>query len=411
MYAASTLVVDNEVKATEAYMAGLHETDNARLDALNAALRPRYDAYLHDLETLVNQDSGTFDSEDVEQVGAWLRARCKTWGATIEDNHGGKMASSFAATLSGVGSKTIVLLGHMDTVFAHGTTAERPLRLEGSRALGPGTCDMKAGLLAAVYAIEALRELSYDNFAALRFVCTSDEEIGAPSSHAFIERVSAGVDAVLVLEAARANGDLVRQRRGWGSYRLEVRGRSAHAGVEPQLGRNAALALSKQVVALQALNNYDEGRTVNVGTLQAGIRPNVVPDHAVAEVDLRADTPADMQRLLGEADIALAGAALEGTTTSWTAVSFRPPWARNPGTERLLKIAQEVAAGLGFTVDGAATGGTSDGNLTAALDIPTLDGLGPIGGLDHGPDEYIELDSIVPRTALLAGLIRGVCEQ
>lgn len=385
--------------------------DTSWLDALLAALRPRYDAYLRDLETLVNLDSGTFDREDVERVGAWLRARCAAWGVAIEDNAGGEFASSFAATLHGTGSGAIVLLGHMDTVFPHGTTSERPFRLADANALGPGVCDMKGGLLCAVYAIEALRDLQYDHFATIRFICTSDEEIGAPSSRAFVERLAAGADAVLALEAARANGDLVRQRRGWGSYRLEVTGRSAHAGVEPQVGRSAALTLCRQAIALHELNDYTEGRTVNVGTLQAGTRPNVVPDHAIADVDVRANTPAAMERLLAEAEAALAEAAIEGTSYTWTPQYFRPPWGPNPGTERLLAIAQNVADALGFAVGSAATGGTSDGNFTAALNIPTLDGLGPIGGLDHGPNEYIELASILPRTALLAGVIRGVCEH
>lgn len=393
-------------------MATTGGTDDTNwLAALTAALRPYYDAYLRDLEELVNLDSGTFDREDVEQVGAWLRARCATWGATIEENAGGDLASSFAATLHGTGRGTVVLLGHMDTVFPHGTTSERPFRLEGANAMGPGVCDMKGGLLCAVYAIEALRELRYEQFATLRFVCTSDEEIGAPSSRAFVERVAAGADAVLVLEAARANGDLVRQRRGWGNYRLEVTGRSAHAGVEPQKGASAVLTLCRQTLALHELNDYAEGRTINVGTLQAGTRPNVVPDHAVAEVDLRANTPVDMERLLADAAAALARSPIEGTSYTWTPVYFRPPWGPNPGTERLLAIAQQVALTLGFAVDGAATGGTSDGNFTAALNIPTLDGLGPIGGLDHGPSEYIELASILPRTALLAGVIRGACKR
>lgn len=393
-------------------MATENETgDTNWLDTVTATLRPHYDAYLRDLETLVNLDSGTFDCEDVERVGSWLRARCATWGAEIEEHPGGNQASSFAASLYGTGSRKIVLLGHMDTVFPHGTSKERPFRLEGATALGPGVCDMKGGLLAAIYGIEALRGLRYDRFATLHFVCTSDEEIGAPSSRAFVERIAAGADAVLVLEAARANGDIVRQRRGWGSYRLEVTGRSAHAGVEPELGRSAALTLSRQVVALHKLNDYVKGRTVNVGTLQAGTRPNVVPDHAVAEVDLRANTAVAMGRLLADAEAALSVAAIEGTTYTWTPMCYRPPWGANPGTERLLAIARRVAAELGFVVGGATTGGTSDGNFTAALHIPTLDGLGPIGGLDHGPSEYIELASILPRVALLAGVIREICER
>jgi glutamate carboxypeptidase len=368
----------------------------------------RQDEFLRDLETLVNLDSGTYDRADVEQVGAWVRARCATWGASLTENPGGDYADSFAATIDGAGRHIVVLLAHLDTVFPHGTAAERPFRIDGTSALGPGTCDMKGGLLAGIYAIEALRNLGFDSFGQLRLICTTDEEVGAPSSRAFVERMAEGARAVLVLEAGRENGDIVGQRRGGGMYRLEVHGRSAHAGVEPQKGRSAILTLSRQVVALQALSNLATGQTVNVGTLRAGTRPNVIPDHAVAEVDLRFNTVADMQALLAQIEAALTREAIEGTTYTWTPVQFRPPWERNDGTEHLADLARAVAGILGFDVGVAATGGTSDGNFTAARDIPTLDGLGPVGGLDHGPLEYIDIPSIAPRTALLAGLIAAV---
>lgn len=378
------------------------------MKAVRDDLTLRLNDYLGDLQTLVNMDSGTFDRDDVEQVCAWVKARCASWGADVEVNAGGAYADSFAATLRGQGNGRIVLLAHLDTVFPHGTAGARPFRVEGERALGPGTCDMKGGLLAAIYAVEALRQIGFDRYGSVRLVCTTDEEVGAPSSRAFVERMAEGADAVLVVEAGRENGDIVGQRRGGGFYRLEVSGRSAHAGVEPEKGRSAVLTLSRQVVALHDLTDLRAGRTVNVGTLQAGERPNVVPDKAVAEVDLRANTPADMQLLLSQVGDALERAAIEGTSYTWTAVQFRPPWERNPGTVRLAAQAQDIALLLGFDVNVAATGGTSDGNFTAALGIPTLDGLGPVGGLDHSPQEYVDIPSIVPRTAMLAGLIAAI---
>jgi glutamate carboxypeptidase len=375
-------------------------------DALTQTLQSRYDAYLRDLESLVNLDSGSYDPSDVAQVEAWLRARCASWGAEFaSQSGGGTFADGFAATIHGQGQGTVVLLGHMDTVFAHGAARERPFRLEGSRALGPGVCDMKGGLLAAIYAVESVRSLGFDRYATLRLICNGDEEIGSISSRGFIEEQARGADAVFVLEAARENGDIVRQRRGMGAYRLTVQGRSAHAGVEPQKGRSAALSLCQQVIALHALNDYATGRTVNVGVLSAGTRPNVVPDHAEAEVDLRADTIPDMEQLLGDAEVALAGSALEGTTYAWEQTQYRPPWGPLVGTDALVEMAQQIGATLGMTFAAVKTGGTSDGNFTAAQGIPTLDGLGPIGGLDHSPQEYIDCASIVPRTALLAGLI------
>jgi glutamate carboxypeptidase len=371
-------------------------------------LQRRQADFLTDLAAFVNMDAGTYDRADVMEVGARVRARCAAWGATDETHAGGEYADSFALTLHGRGSATIVLLAHLDTVFPHGTAAARPFHVAGDRALGPGTCDMKAGLLAGIYAVEALRDIGFERFGRLRLVCTGDEEIGSPSSKPFIERMAEGADAVFVLEAARENGDIVGQRRGGGFFRLEVKGRSAHAGVEPQKGRSAALTLSRQVVALHALTDLDRGRTVNVGTMQAGIRPNVVPDYAVAEVDLRANTIPDMDELLTGAATTLERAALDGTSYAWEAVQFRPPWGRNAGTERLATRARALAQALGFDVRAVATGGMSDGNITAACGVPTLDGLGPIGGLDHGPLEYVEIASIVPRTALLAGLIAAV---
>ena len=373
-------------------------------------LEARLPQFLRDLEALVNLDSGTYDHDDVARAGAVVRARCAAWGAEIAEHPGGMYADSFAATLHGQGTARVMLLCHLDTVFPTGTAAARPFGIEGDRARGPGTCDMKGGLLAAIYAIEALRRLGFDGFAQVRLLCTTDEEVGAPSSRPFLERMAAGMHAVLVLEAARENGDIVGQRKGGGFYRLEVAGHAAHAGVEPEKGRSAALTLSRQVVALHALNDFAAGRTVNVGTLRAGTRPNVVPDAAEAEVDLRAYTHADMAALLREVEDALAREAIAGTTYTWTPLQVRPPWERNPGTDNLVARARAVAATLGFDVHAATTGGTSDGNFTAALGIPTLDGLGPIGGLDHGPHEYVAIPSIVPRTALLAGLIAALAE-
>jgi glutamate carboxypeptidase len=379
----------------------------ALAQAVLRRVEQRLPEFLADLATLVNMDSGSYDRADVARVGAWTRARCGQWGAAIEEHPASDYADSFAATLRGTGQGTAVLLAHMDTVFPHGTAAERPYSMEGERAHGPGVCDMKAGLLAGVYAIEALREAAPASYGEVRLVCTTDEEVGSPSSRPFIERVAMGADAVLVLEAGRENGDIVGQRRGGGFFRLTVSGRSAHAGVEPQKGRSALLTLSQQVVALHALTDLAAGRTVNVGSAHSGTRPNIVPDRAEAEVDLRANTAAEMEVLSRGVEAALRDAAIEGTTYTWVAERFRPPWEANPGTARLAALADEIAHALGFSVRAAATGGMSDGNFTAAEGIPTLDGLGPIGGLDHSPFEYVEIPSIAPRTALLAGMIAG----
>jgi glutamate carboxypeptidase len=384
-------------------------SDAAALARAVAAVLPTLlPDYLHDLAALVNLDSGSYDRADVQRVGDWIRHRCAGWDTAVQLHPGGASGDSFALTLTGGGMAAIALLCHMDTVFPSGTAAARPFRTDEDRAYGPGVCDMKAGIVSAIHAVEALRARDFSAFGRLILVCTADEEIGAPSSRAFVESVAAGCDAVLVMEAGRENGDIVGQRKGGGFYRLEVTGRSAHAGVEPQKGRSAILTLARQTVALHALTDLAAGLTVTVGQVSGGTRPNVVPDHAEALVDLRAHTLADMDRLLAAANIALAEAALEGTSYTWTPMQFRPPWEANPGTAALTERAQAIAGALGFSVTAAATGGTSDGNFTAALGIPTLDGLAPVGGLDHGPLEYVEMASIIPRTALLAGLIASI---
>jgi glutamate carboxypeptidase len=381
----------------------------ALLESIHTQLEERRSSFLADLETLVNLDSGTYDRDDVTQVGSWIQQRLASWNGKIQWQASTEFADSFAVTLMGPGAANVMLLGHMDTVFPHGTAATRPFRIEYGRALGPGTCDMKAGLLAAIYAVDALKSVGFNQYHSLRCVFTADEEVGAPSSRGFVEEMARGMDAALVLEAGRENGDIVGLRRGGGVYRLEVHGRSAHAGVEPQKGRSAALSLCRQIIALHGLSDYLAGRTVNVGTLRSGTRPNVVPDLAVAEVDVRAPTQHDMEQLLREAEAVLTREALPDTTYTWSPISFRPPWGPSEGTTRLAALAEIVASLLGFEIAAASTGGTSDGNFTAALGIPTLDGLGPVGGLDHGPLEYIEIASIVPRTALLAGLIVSIC--
>ncbi|MGO8949977.1 MAG: M20 family metallopeptidase [Ktedonobacterales bacterium] len=381
------------------------------LGTVRKLLEERLADFLSDLEALVNIDSGTYDQVDVTAASHWLGSRLAPWNGTICRHSGTGFADSFSVTLLGAGTANVMLLGHMDTVFPHGTAAIRPFHIEDNRALGPGTCDMKAGLLAGIYAVEALRSADWGSYHELRCVFTSDEEVGAPSSRDFIETMATGMDAVLVLEAGRENGDIVGQRRGGGFYQLEVHGRSAHAGVEPEKGRSAAVSLCRQVVSLHELTDLAAGRTVNVGTLQSGTRPNVVPDLAIAQVDLRANTQADMDRLLQEVETTLASQALPGTSYTWTQVQFRPPWEQNERTQWLVRLAQRVASELGFRVVAAATGGTSDGNFTAAMGIPTLDGLGPVGGLDHSPQEYVDIASIIPRTALLAGLIATICSD
>lgn len=369
--------------------------------------------YLNDLQNLVSIDSGSFDRAGVNAVNDWIGDRLSKLGFEVERFVQTELGDNLLGVLPGKGKGRILLIGHSDTVFPAGTAAERPMLIEGNKVLGPGTCDMKAGLLSGIYAVEALKEAGFDGFESIDYLCVADEEIGgARQSKPLVESESARVDCVLTLEAARENGDIVTARKGLCWYVLEAFGKSAHAGVEPEKGANAIAELAHKVVALHELNGLRPGMTVNTGFFEGGRAPNIVPDYAKVRVDLRAILKEDIEIFEQELDRLIKQPHIIGTRLSFHAEegSFCPPMERTPEVIEIEQLAQQAARELGFEIKGASTGGVSDANLAAAQGIPVLDGLGPVGGLDHSPDEYIELDSIVPRTALLAKLIIAITQ-
>ena len=381
-------------------------------DPIVLFLEERLDNYLDDLRTLVGIDSGSSDKDGVDAVNDWLEERLHALGVTAERLAQEKAGDDLLATLDGTGQGRILLLGHSDSVFAKGTAASRPMTIRGDRVLGPGTCDMKAGLLAGIYALAALRHLDFGDFARITYLCVSDEEIEERHSHELIRRMAGQVDAALTLEAARANGDIVTARKGVRWFLVEAFGRAAHAGVEPEKGRSAIVALAHHILALDELNGLRPDVTLNVGTLQGGTVPNAVPDYAQMRIDLRAFTREDLEAATEAIQTQLARDVLPGVRVTMTPQGpVSPPMPRTPAVAALEALAQQAARELGFEVKGARTGGGSDAALVASEGTPVLDGLGPIGGLDHGPDEYIEIGSIVPRTALLAKLIMALAHS
>ena len=251
----------------------------AELEALRASVAAAQDAYVADLERLVNIDCGSYTRAGVDEVGAWTTERLRALGATVtaEPNDLG-LGSTVIGEIPGADpdGPTLLCIGHMDTVFDPGTAAERPFTITDGIAHGPGVTDMKSGLLAGLYAIGAIRdELGGLPLARLVFVANPDEEIGSPASTPPIRRLAAEVDACLVLECARANGDIVSSRKGNLGLEVTVVGRAAHAGVEPEKGRSAILEAARIVTELHALNGRWPGVTVNVGVIAGGTRPNV----------------------------------------------------------------------------------------------------------------------------------------
>ncbi|MCY4071116.1 MAG: M20 family metallopeptidase [Chloroflexi bacterium] len=372
-------------------------------------LRSQLHRYLAELELLVAIDSGTYDKEGCNRVNDWLEGRLGPMGFSIERFPQPDTGDHLLARLRGHGSAQILLLGHSDTVYPPGTAALRPLKRAGDRLLGPGACDMKAGLLAGIFAIEALKAIGFDDFRTLTLLCVADEEVDERTSVPLIHQSMAGADAVLTLEAARENGDIVTARKGNVVMRVEAQGRGAHAGVEPEKGRNAISGLLRRLLQAEALAHPASGVTINIGMIGGGTMPNVVPDQASASIDIRAFEQRDLDRVVADIEGIFARPAVDDIRFTVKHRLASPPMPRSDAVARLEDLAIRAAADLGFELRGVSTGGAADSAFAAQAGVPVLDGLGPIGGLDHGPDEYIMKSSIVPRTALLAELIRLIC--
>ena len=380
------------------------------LERLHAAVAASLPAFLADLERLVNVDCGSYSKPGVDDVGRWTARSLERLGASLVVHPNESFGDTVVGTFRGTpGRPRLLVIAHLDTVFPQGTAAARPFTVQDGLALGPGVADMKAGLLAGIHAIGALREVMGElPFEQLVFVANPDEEVGSPVSGPLIVELARDADACLVLECARANGDIVSARKGTLHLRVTITGRAAHAGVEPEKGRSAIVEAAHQVTALHALNGRWPGVTVNVGVIQGGTRPNVVPETCVLEVDVRATTRDALIAVEAEVVRGAAAPLVPDTSIDVVEVSRHWPMERLPRAAALIGHAQAIAADLGFEVRDAATGGAGDANITAGMGVPTLDGLGPIGGNDHAPTEYLEIGSIVPRTTLFAALLLAV---
>jgi glutamate carboxypeptidase len=366
--------------------------------------------YIDELRYLSGIDSGSYDKAGIDRVQDWFQEQLSALGFEVQRLPEESAGDDILAVRKGPGTRRVMLLGHSDTVFPLGTAAERPVRIEGDVLLGPGTCDMKAGLLTGLYAIRALDQAGWNGFGELSYFIVSAEEIDDRHSNPMLESLGPQMDAVLTLEAARENGDIVTSRKAGKWVNVEVFGKSAHAGVEPEKGASATLALAHIITNVFALNAKKPGVTVNPGEISGGSRPNVVADYAKVELDVRAWSNADLEDAIAAIRRVASQGYVAGTTVeiSIDPDSGCPAMEYTSGTQRLETAAIEIAEELGFSLKGAATGGGSDVSFACHAGTPGLDGLGPIGGLDHSPDEYILVSSIAPRAALLAKLLQRI---
>lgn len=359
------------------------------------------------LEQLVNIDSGSGYEPGLSEVGKLVSAELKTLGATLQQvpNTAPDKSQHLVATLKGSGKAKILLLAHMDTVFKEGTAKARPYRTDEKRAYGPGVSDDKGGIVVALAALEILKQLDFKNYGQITLLLDASEETGSQAATELIASTAKQHDVTLNLEPGRPADGLVVWRKGSATAVVEVKGKSSHAGVSPELGRNAATEVAHQVLQLGNLGDAEKNTSVNFTVIEAGERINVIPDHAVAKADVRAALPEEFDRV--EKDLARIAANKQIPDTEVTTRLERglPPMPQTAASDRLLAMAQGIYGELGrkLTVEGS--GGAADASIAAGAGVPTLDGFGIVGGKLHTPEEYVELDSVAPRIYLLTRML------
>jgi glutamate carboxypeptidase len=356
----------------------------------------------HLIERLVRCESPSTDKAAVDRLADLVSIELAGIGARVERLPQPEVGDHIRAEV-GDGPAQVLLLGHLDTVWPVGQLDRMPVRTEARRLYGPGVFDMKAGIALGILALKAIDRLGLRMTRRTVLFLTSDEEIGSGASRARIEAEADRSSAVLVLEPALPGGGVKTSRKGVGEYRIEARGVAAHAGIEPERGVSAITEIAHQVLALARLQDVSRGVTITVGRVDGGTRTNVVPAHAAIDVDVRVPTREDADVIadgIGRLVPRLAGASLciQGGMN-------RPPLERTAGVVRLYTAAKAIAAELGRDLGEGGSGGGSDGNFTGARGVPTLDGLGAIGGGAHAADEHVDLEPLPWRAALVAGLI------
>ena len=366
-----------------------------------AHFRARTDDMLALLRELVSRESFTADKAHLDRLADYLQGMLGDFGAERvtrlpQSEVGDFLLAEWQADSS---AEPALILCHIDTVHPIGTLTEAPIRRDETRYFAPGALDMKAGAAIALTALKSLHEL--DKLPRpVKLLLTTDEEIGSPHSRAVIEGQAADAAFVLVLEPATPEGAIKTARKGGAKYRLTVEGRASHAGVAPQLGINAIIEFARQALEINGLNDLKYGTSVSVTRVHGGSAGNVIPAHAQAHIDVRAITQMEMERVADA--LANLYPKMPGSRVSCERIGYRPPMERQDG---VFELAEKIAAGHGITLEEGRSGGGSDGNFTAAMGIPTLDGLGAHGDGAHTRDEHIIIDSLPRQAALVAALL------
>jgi glutamate carboxypeptidase len=382
-------------------MAKLEQVAIEEAARVRAEVEAGLDLLLADLETWVNMDTPGGDTDALDGLARVLADACAAYGLAPElvETRSGLYLHT---RLRGAGRARIALLCHHDTVFPLGTAGLRPFRHDGERCHGPGVADMKGGIAVAVHAARALAD-GPRPFSLVEVVSVPDEE-SRPGPPATLDRLAA-FDSVLCLECGRPGGEIVSARKGAAWLRLHAEGRAAHAGEAPRAGRNVAIALAREALRLAELDATADGLTVQITELAAGEGLNTVPSRGYLSADVRASTRDELDAVTARIrDLA----GHDGIVFRYEDLGGPPPFERTPPVARLAETAVALGTALGHDFGEALAGGVSDGSWTASHGIPTLDGLGPVGGDDHSPHEYVETASFATRCGVVAGLVTAI---
>ncbi len=354
------------------------------------------------LKQFVETESPSHDKEAVDRVGVLVADEALRLGADVEVIPNRETGDHVVAKW-GSGNNRVLLMCHMDTVFPLGTLRKTPFRETDGKIFGPGTLDMKAGIVICLAAMAELQKKD-ELKRPVTLLCTSDEEIGSGTSQKYIEEYAKEAALVLVMEPALLDGSLKTWRKGGGGFTVTARGRAAHAGGDHEKGRNAIEEMAHQVIAIQKLTDYTKQTTLNVGVIRGGTVSNVVPDETSIEVDVRIMQPGEWERIQGE--MHNLKPVLDGTSLHITGSLNRPPMPFDDTMKATFEKAKSIAAGIGMELKAGGTGGASDGNFVAPFGIPVLDGMGAVGEGYHSEREFIFADSLEEKKKLLVELIK-----
>lgn len=378
---------------------------------LIGSIEARYQDSVDLLEEFVNTDSGSYTTKGVDKVAGIIASRLEAIGFTTERLYSGKYADHLRAYKEGKGKVKILTLCHMDTVFDEGTAAKRPFRIEGDKAYGPGVYDMKAGSVMLIEALEALSEEGFDDYGSITCLFNSDEERGSETSEKYILEEGKKADVCLVCETGVPGNKVVIDRPGGGIFNLDIYGKAAHAGAEPEKGIHAIEELAHKTLAMHQQTDYSKGKSISVGVVHGGERSNIIPDHVFAEIDIRCRTNEDGKELIRKMQEIMDRSWVEGTRSILKQVMFRGPIEKTEGNIRLFELLNKAGDRIGMEMIEEYCGGGSDGNYTSSIGTPTIDSLGPEGDGEHTEDEVLYIDTLIPRTKLFALFLIEIAKE